>query len=292
MNFNVEKGGIASIYFSLGIDNNTAILTMSEPYECTSKYHDKRDDIGQIFHKSYYKDKPVRVGYENNLIEVYHGGYSEKVITNLKITIDILKRKSLIDSQRHEEMINNLEQIIARVKIEYEQEVTRYAVFLSDFQSNIATHYTNVKKDLTLLSENKILVNYSIKMLDTLIYDVSLYHGNPTKVKSKWVNLFLCEGALEHLIKSINAEEYNDSILRFKALHQGVASFLQKYEVELHGVIAKTISAMAPWFEELYINYKIIIESGQPPNYDIEGTVVHLKSEESKLYLPSRFAKS
>ncbi len=266
MSYEIGKNGIASIDFIVSLDRNSTIVKMTQPCEM-HKFFEERDRIGHIFGAS---------TFFSNSVAVNHGRYSEKTIIKFKRAVDPLR--SIIDSQHYNAIIQKLEEMVAQVKIENDRKTAQFAPLLADFKTNVKNPYRNFNRVL--------MVDDSIKQLHYLIYDVCHYRGNPMKVGSSWVYLFLCEGALEHLIESLNTQDHDETKKCLIALHSGVTCFLKQYGPEIHTVIEKTITSNAQWFQQLYANYKSMVETGKPPPSEdcyVPGT--------PELFLPIRFAK-
>lgn len=281
MKFTIEKDGIASIKFTISLDDNLTKIKMQRPSENKREFYDEQERIGEIFKSKYFS---------GNCIVGYHGCYSKKTPTKLKSVVKTLYERSIIDLQRHDEMINWLEVMLKQVKIEHDLEITIFESLLIDFKTNIVDFKANISS--FFLKDHGLKVDDSIFHLDSLIYDVCRYRGNPMKVGTEWVYLFLCEGALEHLIKSLKD---SDSIKDFSALRLGVTFFLEKYENELHAAIEKTITdpdtKYAEWFQQLYFDYKLMVETGESQIGDSYGPVTNKNLGQLQLFLPSRFAK-
>src|SRR5687768_15417798 len=106
MSFAIGKDGIASIDFTVSLDWNEITVRMAQPYENKPEFYKERDRIGKIF---------GAFSFSSNTVEVSHGSYSEKTITKLKRAVDTLKERSIIDFQRHDEIIKRLEEMVAQV---------------------------------------------------------------------------------------------------------------------------------------------------------------------------------
>jgi hypothetical protein len=278
MRFEIGKGGIASVEFTVSLGNIKTRLTMTMPVEDKPGFYSERERLSGIFGASYLYD---------GCIEVWHGRFSENTFLSVKAVVEALYEKSMIDLQTSEDMMKWVEGAVERLKIEHDQKTPLF----TDFETNVARPFKDVTihKDFSYLMDNGIRYDTSINDLFFVNDKVGCFNGNAMKVGTHWVYLFACEGALEHLVNSLSDSNTRE---RFAVLQRGITKFLQKHEKELHAVVNKTITDDSVWFQQLYTDYKVMVATGKSPSNDIKyGMTNNMGIGDIRLYLPNRFAK-
>lgn len=303
MDFRIESHGIASVTFRVSLDDNAAqVNLLNPPSRGNEEFYQERERIAGIFNA-----RSCTLKY----VENFHGHYSQHTLQHLTTTADILLNQSIIDAQRHREMVDALQDMVAKVKIEYEAEVTRFAPFLSDFVSNISIK--DFEKNLNKLPED-MPVDDSICRIKHIAGDLQYFRGNPMKIGSSWAYFLASEGALEVLINQLDENNANkgyvlasegalESLIGqlhegnrtkdyFIALHAGIVRFLEKYETELYRIIEEDIVKNADWFQQYYADYKTMIQTGTCPEAIRHyGPITNVNFGPLELFLPDRFFK-
>lgn len=277
MNFRIGSHGIESVAFTVSLDDNSAQINLEKPPgQSKEAFYRQREKTAEIFHANYST---------LNYVARFHGRYSQDTLQHLTKTADILVSQSIIDAQKHNEILLAIQDMVEKVKIEHGAEVARFAPFLSDFTKAIPMNNFYCAVDAL---PDDIPLDNSIRRIERIMEELTYYRGNPMKISSSWVYLLTSEGALEDLI-----DRLDDPIVKsyFIDLHAGVVSFLQKHETALYPIIEQELVKNASWFQQYYADYQAMIKTGQPPISEINyGPITNMNFGPLQLFLPKRFS--
>lgn len=290
LKFTIADNRVNSVEFIVGLKKNKTIVLLPTPLRDCPESNQPEARVIRIFKHIFDK---VLYSPVFHLWEIDHGSYYENTLFELKKVVSILLKNSEIDAEKHDNLIDDLEKMVTKIQIKFGKKALNFEEHLSSFNKNISTPYRHVKrnKDLRVLAESGISSDNSIDQLDNLIFDIKKHHGDFMRIDSRWVYLFLSEGALEHLIKSLDLQKHNETKKRLEALYLGIKTFLIKYESEIHVVVKQKITSSAEWFQKLYETYESMVKTGEPPSkvcyvQRLEGY------ETPQLFLTRRFVRS
>ncbi|MCI5051836.1 MAG: hypothetical protein MRY21_01705 [Simkaniaceae bacterium] len=282
MEIAIGNKGVKSVNFTIELDNTELSVEMAETLEEAENkkaFYMMQSRIQSLFR--------TNVSFQSTL-SISYGVFTEETPLKFHATLLTLKNQGLVDDDRFTSLTESLCKIIDVVQAELTEEVEKHKELIHDFSETIESNY-NVTL-LHLLSGAGNEVDESLFRMEELLRRVKEFRGNPEKIGSEWVYLFIAEGALRSLIENINARDYARAQDRLVKLQEGIEAFLGKYESHLHPIAERSIDGLAGWLQELYRGYQRMVTTGIDPKGKAYYPKLGLVLAEYKLFMPRRFA--